>query len=112
MDGLSNHERDGLSARESFRVPCHWTDEVSGQLAPAVKTYLKREPLSRERVRLLREYFAQWIQSPVWDMNTHATKQSRVELRWLRESVSKIHSDDDIHRWLEGAAHLGLDPIR
>lgn len=112
MDGLSNPERDGLSARESFRVPCHWTDEVSGQLAPAVKAYLKRQHLSRAQVRVLRAYFVQWIQSPVWDMNTHATTQSRIDLRLLRESVSKIHSNDDIQHWLEGAVKLGLDPIR
>jgi hypothetical protein len=77
-----------------------------------VKAYLKRQRLSRVQVRIFRGYFAQWIQSPVWDMNTHATKQSRVKLRLLRESVSEIHSDDDIHRWIEGAEQLGLDPIR
>lgn|SRR5947209_7253199 len=112
MGGLSNHERSGHPARESFRVPCYWTDEVSGQLAPAVHAYLKHQQLSREQVQVLRAYFAQWIQSSVWDMNTHATKQSRIELRVLRESVSNIHSADDIHRWLQGAEILGLDPIR
>ena len=112
MGGLRGHEPGGLSARESFRVPCHWTDEVSGQLAPAVQAYLKHQRLSRVQVRVLRAYFLQWIQSPVWDMNTHTTKQSRIELRLLRESVSSICSNEDIHHWLQDAVKLGLDPLR
>jgi hypothetical protein len=107
-----NMETAMVAPREAFGIPCYWTDEVTGQLAPAVVAYQQGQELSRRQIAVLRTYFRQWIQSRVWDMNTHATINSRRALLNLRESVESIGSPDGISQWLYGARQLGMDPLR
>jgi hypothetical protein len=100
-----------IGPREAFSVPCDWTDEISGHLARAVILYLRGQQLSSEEVGALRTYFRQWIQSRVWDMNSHATIESRRSLGTLRDSVQRLRSAVDIGHWLYGAMRLGLYPL-
>jgi hypothetical protein len=93
---LPNMETAAVAPREAFGIPCYWTDEVTGQLAPAIEAYEQRQELSRRQITVLRTYFRQWIQSRVWDMNTHATIDSRRTLLNLRTSVESIGSPDGI----------------
>jgi hypothetical protein len=100
-----------IGPREAFGVPCYWTDEVTGELAPAVRAYLQGKQLSSKYVGALRTYFQQWIQSRVWDMNTHATIESRRAVGKLRNSVETIQSASDVNHWLGAAIRLGLSPL-
>ena len=107
----TNLESYSIGPQAVFSVPCDWTDEISGQLARAVIGYLQGQQLSSIEVGALRTYFQQWIQSRAWDMNSHATIESRRSLGNLRETVQSIRSADDIGQWLDGAVKLGLKPL-
>jgi hypothetical protein len=106
-----NAKSYSIGPREAFSVPCDWTDEISGHLARAVMVYQQGQQLSTGEVGALRAYFRQWIQSRVWDMNSHATIESRRKLGELRDSVQSIRSAVDIGHWLYGAMRLGLNPL-
>jgi hypothetical protein len=93
---------NSIGPREAFGVPCYCTDEVTGELAPAVRAYLQGKQLSSKYLGALRTYFQQWIQSRVWDMNTHATIESRRAVGKLRNSVETIQSASDVNHWLGG----------
>ena len=60
-----------------MRPPGYWRNESSGVLAPAVKRYLAGESLTLREIGLLRAYFRQWVDSPVWDQNPHQAPRAR-----------------------------------
>jgi hypothetical protein len=108
----SDQQMRRIGPMEAFSFPCNWTDEISGYLGRAVLLYLQGQQLSTGEIGVLRSYFRQWIQSRVWDMNTHTTIESRRMLGMLRHSVGNIRSPREISRWLEDARSLGLNPLR
>jgi hypothetical protein len=74
----------------------HWTSEKSGALRPAVRAYLKDEPLTREHIALLRAYLRQWMAFPWGGGETQA----------LRAQVEDLTTRAEIERWLERAQKL------
>jgi len=66
-----------IPKRGSQNAPKFWRHEVGGDLAMAVRHYL-REPdaLTLSEIALMRAYVVQWIDSPAWDCNPSATAES------------------------------------
>jgi len=61
-------------------APKFWRHEPSGVLAPAIERYLNNVLLTVRDVSLIRAYFEQWVNSPVWDQNPYYTRESIAEL--------------------------------
>lgn len=85
--------------------------ETGGELKPAVEAFLNRRMLTPRQISLLRAYLRQWIMSPAWDANPHATKENREELAGLRDMIPSLVSRAQIHRWIMKAVAIGLDPL-
>ncbi len=66
-------------------------------------------------VALVRAYFTQWIDSPVWDGNysgfPNLDAEARAALAALRLRARRIQTVADIHRWLHDALAEGHDPL-
>lgn len=93
-------------------APHFWKAEVTGLLAHAVRAYLENPNAMTVRdVAFMRSYLSQWIQSPAWDMNPHATDRDRAELANLRAGVGAIQTPRDIRAWIVAATEEGLDPL-
>lgn len=85
-------------------APKYWLYEETGQLRKAVEAYLLNcSPLTLKQIGLLRSYFEQWINSPVW--------KETPEIKELRETVKTIVFRAHILAWLELAAIAGVDPL-
>jgi hypothetical protein len=56
-------------------------------------------------------YLAQWIGSPVWDLNPALDVESGLELGRLRYTVLAIRSETDVRNWLHAALDAGIDPL-
>lgn len=92
-------------------APKYWANEASGDLKPAILAYTQGQPLTVRDVSLLSAYFAQWVNSPVWDRNPHADEHSKKMLFALRMTAPRLRSRVDIGEWLALAVEQGLDPI-
>jgi hypothetical protein len=89
-------------AGRSTGVPGYWMHETSGVLRPAMEAYLWREMLTDVEVGVLRAYFRQWINAPVW---------CGPMIDVLRLDVGAIATRADIDRWVEKALESGVDPL-
>ena len=91
--------------------PNFWMNETSGVLRPVVEKLLNGKRLLPREIAVMRAYFRQWIESPVWDLNPHQTVEGASRLAELRTSVTDIATMEDISTWLEIADGEGLDPL-
>lgn len=91
--------------------PRFWRDETSGILAAAVTKYLTDHTLTPNEIRYMRAYLVQWVGSPVWDLNPAHDDATRKELEALRDSAKRIHSIQQLDRWLRDALDVGIDPL-
>jgi hypothetical protein len=89
-------------------APRYWRHETSGQLERYLNTV---EPLTVRDVALIRAYFVQWIDSPVWDMNPAASEKSRRALALLRSDARRIANWFCITAWVLRAMEEGMDPL-
>jgi hypothetical protein len=94
-----------------LRPPGYWQNESSGVLAPAVKRYLAGESLTLREIGLLRAYFRQWVDSPVWDQSPHQDAAGAEELSALRASAVAIETQKDLEQWVARAIEFGMDPL-
>ena len=93
-------------------APKYWRYETGGDLRPAIERYLEHpRKVTVRDVVLIRAYIRQWIDSPVWDANPHATAESRRVLAALRIRATGISNLADISAWFAAAASNGLDPL-
>ena len=90
------------AALNSENVPGFWMNEVSGILAPAVKAYLRGEPLDVTQVSYLRAYLRQWIAAPGW---------AGHGVDMLRESIDGLTDRASIAAWVDAAIDIGIDPF-
>lgn len=91
--------------------PRYWMHETTGVLRPAVEAYLLNKSLSPEEIATMRAYLRQWVMSPVWDQNPHATETDRDILAELRDAIDRLHTREAIDLWLYDAVALGMDPL-
>jgi hypothetical protein len=92
--------------------PGYWMNETSGVLRSAVEAYLRHDdPLPEAHVAALRAYLRQWVMSPVWDQNPHATETDREILAELRHGVDRLLTREAIDLWLYEADAFGIDPL-
>jgi len=101
-----------IPKRGSQNAPKFWRHEVGGDLAMAVRHYL-REPdaLTLSEIALMRAYVVQWIDSPAWDCNPSATAESIAMLVGLRKQARRIVTATDLRRWFKDALDEGIDPL-
>ena len=101
-----------IPKRGSQNAPKFWRYEVGGDLAMAVRHYL-REPdaLTLSEIALMRAYVVQWIDSPAWDCNPSATAESIAMLVGLRKQARRIVTATDLRRWFKDALDEGIDPL-
>ena len=92
-------------------APGYWMYETSGRLRPAVEAYLAGDAMTPEQIAAMRAYLRQWINSPAWDQNPHATDESRAALAAMRRLVDCLTSRVMIEAWLAGAESIGMDPL-
>lgn len=83
--------------------PGFWMNEVSGALIVPITKYLEGKSLTPEDVQLIRAYLKQWVDAPVWAAD--------AELAELRRTVNELYTSKDIHRWLDKALDVGIDPL-
>jgi hypothetical protein len=95
----------------SMRMPQYWMYETSGVLRAAVEAYVQDRPLHIHHLLALRAYLRQWITSPVWDWNPHATETDREILAELRDAIERLQTRQAIELWLYDAVALGMDPL-
>ena len=93
-------------------APKYWMDETGGALALAVVRFVQ-DPASMNAldIALVRAYLAQWVNSPVWDMNPHQGAHGRRELADLRLDVEMLATVDALRAWLRRAFLAGIDPL-
>jgi hypothetical protein len=89
-------------------APKYWAYDTGGQLAVAVMTYLRNDPLSPADIALLRSYLLQWIASPVWDQPAYS-REGALALNQLRVDVRAIRSGEQLRTWLWMALEIGID---
>lgn len=92
-------------------APKYWMRETGGELKRAIERYLRSLPITDQQIALIRAYFRQWIVSPVWDRNPHASASATAALAKLRESVDAITTREAIAVWLTIAEYEGMDPL-
>ena len=92
-------------------APGYWMHETSGVLRPAVDAYLAGGAMSPEQIAAMRAHLRQWIDSPVWDQNPHATEGDRQWLAMMRRLVASLNSRPTINAWLASAIDQGMDPL-
>lgn len=92
-------------------APGYWMHETSGVVRPAVEAYLHDEPMTAQQIAAMRAYLRQWIMSPLWDQNPHATTYHRAWLDQMRLRVGGLKDRAAIGRWLSDATDAGLDPL-
>ncbi len=85
--------------------------ETGGRLRIAVENYLNNRLMTVRDVALMREYLSQWIDSPVWEMNPGIDERALAALSGLRLRARRIHTVQDIHRWIHDALAEGHDPL-
>lgn len=100
---MSNHRHPALLSPEHPDAPKYWMHETSGVLARAVEAYLTGKKLDKEQIKLLQASLHQWVQSPVW------TPSGSLEV--LRLRVAAIECFWDLHRAIEAAVELNMDPL-
>ncbi len=92
------------------KEPLYWRHEVSGELAGAVEAYLANRidgaTVTDERIALLRDYIAHWINAPWWDSPVF-----EAELRRLRDGARELDSATKIAEWIHQAMDIGIDPL-
>lgn len=93
-------------------LPFYWMDEQSGELRAAVESYLDRvteggPPLTPERIAVLRDYLAHYINAPCWDVADAFAE----ELRVLRADVHRLTTAEGIDGWIAKCLDIGLDPL-
>ena len=99
-----------LPKPDAPEAPKYWAYEASGVLAQAIVRYLKGDHIQRD-IPLIRAYFKQWVDSPVWDMNPLINDSAREALQALRADVDRIATFVDIAEWLDAAESRGMDPL-
>lgn len=92
-------------------APKYWSYETGSELAAAIGRLLRVEALSDRDYELIRAYFKQWIDSPVWDMNPTQDRDGAAALAALRGGVDGLKTTSDIHDWLRLADQTGVDPL-
>jgi len=91
--------------------PGYWMHETSGVLRPAVEAYLAGGAMTSEQIAAMRAYLRQWINSPCWDKNPHATQGDRQQLAMMRRLVDVLTSRATIEAWIAGLTEMGMDPL-
>ena len=92
-------------------IPGYWKFETSGVLRPAIEAFLVGAPMTDEQIAAMRAYLRQWINSPIWDKNPHATEDYRQWLAMQSRLVDSLTSHATIKVWLAGAVDMGIDPL-
>jgi hypothetical protein len=92
-------------------LPGYWMHETSGVLRSAVEAYLTGNIMTPDQVAAMRAYLRQWIGSPRWDENPHATESDREKLETLRRFIDTLTSRQTIEVWLFSAIEMGMDPL-
>ena len=106
------NEGVALPAPDHPTAPKYWKYEAGGELAPAMERLIRREPLTDRDIVLIRDYFRQWVRSPVWDRNPHAgVHGATAALARLRADVDNLQSYRDIEAWESLAVDWGIDPL-
>jgi len=86
----------------------HWTHETTGVLQPVIQRYLRGETLDSNQLAIFRTYLRQWIFSPFWDQDLDGVQ---LKLNQLRRGVSSIDDMPRLHKWMEEAVILGMNPL-
>jgi len=95
-------------------APMNWRDEVSGELASAVRAYLNfrigeaPEP-SRAELALLADYFRHYIFAPCWDRSCAGAFEK--ELAELRDAILGAETAAELGLWQWACLGIGLDPL-
>lgn len=93
-------------------APRYWRNETSGALAHAIERYLSGDgALTVRDVSLIRAYFVQWIDAPLFDANSSESKQWPRTLALLRSDARRLASAACITAWLLRATEEGIDPL-
>ena len=92
-------------------APKYWVYEQGDALRPAMLKLIDGKTLTEGDVAVIRDYFVQWVCSPVWDDNPHMNAAGRQQLQMLREEARQILTGTDIRRWLIKSAQQGVDPV-
>jgi hypothetical protein len=96
-------------------LPGYWRDEKSG-LPAEVEAFISHraaqgpEP-SPDQLRRLCSYIQYFVNAPRWEENCSQDEGMLAELHQLKARAQTLASAESIHRWLEEAMDLGLDPI-
>jgi len=74
---------------------------------------MRRAPsaMTQSDIALMRAYLRQWIDSPVWDMNSSMDTDAKLRLTALRAKAERIRTPKDVHDWIFEALGEGIDPL-
>ena len=101
-----------LPAPASPEAPKYWTFETGGELRGAVETFVQYPfRVTDRQLTLLRAYFVQWIDSPAWECNPHASDAAIANLAVLRRQAHMIASVPDALNFVRATVPVGLDPL-
>jgi hypothetical protein len=83
-------------------APLFWMNEETSLMKRIMFRFDDNPDLLYEReVEILRQYFEQWINAPVW----------KGDLAELTESVKTLKTGNDCKEWVLRAMELGIDPL-
>jgi hypothetical protein len=93
-----------------IRGPLRWQDDTTGVLPAAVHSFYQvqgAEPLTPEKLELVREYAEYYINAPCWD---DASYEPETWQR-LRADIKHITTFQAMLHWLEQALEVTIDPF-
>jgi hypothetical protein len=79
-----------------------WMYETRGVLRPAIRAYLKGQPMTAKHIAAIRTYLRVWVFAPEFDGNG-------VEA--LRQTVDGLASAEAIEDWLATARKEWVSPL-
>lgn len=89
----------------------YWMNETSGKLREAVFALTRTwngdcNQLSPKHLKILKKYFALWINYPGWKRSGHEQEFDRLSLQ-----LKSIATIEQLNQWLENARDIGIDPL-
>jgi|SRR6185312_4012555 len=96
-------------------TPLYWGDEVSGELARAIRALydamIDHTPLLPTQLEIVRHYCAYVINAPCWDEKPHHDEDTRARLRKLRDTIKLVTKPEELDAWIDACLEEGIDPL-
>ena len=98
----------GIPAVDTGDAPLFWKHETTGIMFQIVQKYLAGAPLPPPEIEIMRQYFEQWVTSPLvcWTF-----VDLEAEMAAIKESIRHAKTVQALRQWQSAALKIGIDPL-